>query len=217
MTVQNRRTLDRMTEEAVFQAKRADTVAGEIKPLAEEVNRVETHLASLRATLTAKQDEMVDASTQAQDLREMVEEKCAAKNWPLPEAAAVLNLRNTDTFPAIPADAPRTAQQIREAVDDLAEPPFNVRDIRCACPEPDCPVHGGGSVNGRGDAPSEPEPAEHTHPDPTPERKAEARARTPWALLLALYVRLLLTERDEGRHAGRRRRVFKRRALVEIV
>jgi hypothetical protein len=72
--------------------------------------------------------------------------------------------------------------------------------------------------------------AEDTQTDPAPEAKAEARAsdpafcavtqkgpggrRTPWALPLALYMRLLLAER--GGHAGRWR-VFRRRALVEVV
>lgn len=171
-----------------------DPAEERLTALRRETVELERQLTPLRRELGEAQQARLKHERLAADFREMARQQCQANGWDLPRPAA--------------PEPPR---------DDLTDPPHGV-SRKCfngickadpeACEgcEHDCHWLPAAEMA---------QEAEHTNPDPGPE-EAEARAvRTPWALPLALYVRMQLAGRQSG-HAGRWR-VFKHRPVVEIV
>lgn len=135
MTIRNRNTLTRMWVEAGRLARLAEDITRTAKPLAVHIAEKEQELKALCEAIDA-------ASTEAEDLRELVKRECAEAGW---------------EPPALPAEPP--SQQGPEDAGAGADPIFDQvsaempgPDAHPAVPEPcdacetngyNCSAHGG--------------------------------------------------------------------------
>jgi len=194
-------------------AARADELTALIGPAEErlavlrrETAELERQLTPLRRELGEAQQARLKHERLAAEFRELARQQCETNGWAMPEQAA---------WPDPPADGTPEPRHAADLGGLIEVPALSVMCVNQLCEtDPgacegcvhDCHWRPGGA--------EKPPAAGNIQPGPAPDPTAEARARTPWAWLLALYVRLLLAERGEGRHAGRRR-VFKHRSLVQ--
>jgi len=197
---------DKAQDRAEDLARRVGPAEERLNTLRKQAEAAKQDLDAMRARLAEEQQLAMNHGRLAADFLALATRECEANGWDMPAPAA--------------PERPRSAEQIRQAVDDLTQPPHGV-SLKCfnglcktdlqACEgcEHDCHWISASEAE-------KPPAAGNTQPDPAPEAKAEARVRSPWALLLALYVRLVLLGGRQGGHAGRWR-VFKHRSIVEVV